>query len=45
MTKDAYWDELGIAWCAVHPETEAIIPRLRASMRGQSFLIAAYVIA
>ena len=45
MTKDAYWDELGIAWCAVHPETEVIIPRLRASLRGQSFLIAAYVFA
>jgi hypothetical protein len=39
MKKNAYWDELGIAWCAVHPETEVIIPRLKARLRGQSFLI------
>jgi hypothetical protein len=44
MTKDAYWDELGIAWCAVHPETEVIIPRLKARLRVQSFLIAAGVV-
>jgi uncharacterized membrane protein (UPF0136 family) len=45
MTKDAYWDELGIAWCAVHPETEIIIPRLQHRLRGQSVLITAGVVA
>jgi hypothetical protein len=45
MTKDAYWDELGIAWCAVHPETEIIIPRLQDRLRGQSVLIRAGVVA
>jgi len=41
MTKDAYWDELGIAWCAIQPETGAIMPRLKSRLRRQSFLIAA----
>jgi hypothetical protein len=44
MTKDAYWDELGIAWCAIHPEPDAIMPRLKSRLRRQSFLIAAYVV-
>ena len=41
MTKDAYWDELGIAWCAVEPEADIILPRLKARLRRQSLLITA----
>ena len=41
MTKDAYWDELGVAWCAIEPEAEIILPRLKARLRRQSLLIAA----
>jgi hypothetical protein len=44
MTKDAYWDELGFAWCAIHPETGAIMPRLKSRLRRQSFLIAACLV-
>ncbi|HKB96562.1 MAG TPA: hypothetical protein VKB94_06900 [Rhizomicrobium sp.] len=43
MTKDAYWDELGIAWCAIRPETDTVMPRLKSRLRRQSLLIAAYV--
>ncbi|MBA2589781.1 MAG: hypothetical protein H0U98_14285 [Alphaproteobacteria bacterium] len=45
MIKDAYWDELGIAWRAVHPETEIIIPRLQERLRRQSVLITGSVVA
>jgi hypothetical protein len=45
MTKDVYWDELGIAWCAINPETEVIIPRLQDRLRRQSVLIAGGVVA
>jgi len=41
MTNDAYWDELGVAWCAVKPEAEIILPRLKARLRRQSLLITA----
>jgi hypothetical protein len=41
MTKDAYWDELGIAWCAIRPETDTVMPRLKSRLRRQSFLITA----
>jgi hypothetical protein len=44
MTKDAYWDELGIAWCAIHPETDTVMPRLKSRLRRQSFLIAVCLI-
>lgn len=39
--RDAYWDELGIAWCAINPEINVIAPRLKARLRRQSFLIMA----
>jgi hypothetical protein len=36
---DPYWDELGIAWCAIDPKVEVIVPRIRARLRRQSLLI------
>jgi len=39
--RDAYWDELGIAWCAIHPEMNVMAPRLKARLRRQSILITA----
>ncbi|MBA2589407.1 MAG: hypothetical protein H0U98_12375 [Alphaproteobacteria bacterium] len=45
MTKSAYWDELGIAWCAVHSPLDIVIPRLKARLRGESLLIGLYVTA
>ena len=44
MTNDAYWDELGVAWCAVKPQAEIILPRLKARLRRQSLLITAGLI-
>jgi MFS family permease len=38
---DPYWDELGIAWCAVNPEVNVIMPRLKSRLRRQSLLIMA----
>jgi MFS family permease len=43
--KDAYWDELGIAWCAINPQSGVIAPRLRARLRRQTFVISAGIIA
>jgi hypothetical protein len=40
-SRDAYWDELGIAWCAIKPEVNVIAPRLKARLRRQSLLITA----
>ena len=37
--KDAYWDELGVAWRALNPDTDVIAPRLTARLRRQSLLI------
>jgi hypothetical protein len=45
MTKDVYWDELGLAWCAIDPETEVISCRLEERLRVQSFLITAGAVA
>jgi hypothetical protein len=39
--RDAYWDELGVAWCAINPEINVIAPRLKARLRRQSLLITA----
>lgn len=36
MTKDAYWDELGLAWTAINPDLA--VPRLQARLRRQSML-------
>jgi MFS family permease len=42
-TTDAYWDELGVAWSAINPDINVIIPRLKSRLRRQSFLIRAGV--
>lgn len=36
---DPYWDELGIAWCAINPQVNVIMPRLKSRLRRQSLLI------
>jgi hypothetical protein len=33
---DAYWDELGVAWCAIDPNVSVIASRLEARLRRQS---------
>jgi hypothetical protein len=33
---DAYWDELGVAWCAIHPNFTVVASRLEARLRWQS---------
>lgn len=38
---DPFWDELGVAWGAIHPEIEVIMPRLQSRLRRQSVLIMA----
>ena len=42
-TSDAYWDELGVAWSAINPDINVIMPRLKSRLRRQSFLIRAGV--
>jgi hypothetical protein len=42
--RDPYWDELGIAWCAIEPEVNAMTPRLEARLRRQSLLITTVLI-
>jgi hypothetical protein len=37
--RDAYWDELGIAWRAIEPELAILTPRLKARLRRQSLSI------
>jgi hypothetical protein len=39
--RDAYWDELGVAWYAINPDIDVIAPRLKARLRRQSLLITA----
>jgi hypothetical protein len=41
---DAYWDELGVAWCAINPEINVIMPRLQSRLRRQSVLIMASIV-
>ena len=43
MTKprDPYWDELGVAWCAIASDTNGILSRLRSRLRRQSLLLTA----
>ncbi|MGA2564176.1 MAG: hypothetical protein ABSF96_11500 [Steroidobacteraceae bacterium] len=40
-TNDAYWEELGVAWSALNPDINVIMPRLKSRLRRQSFLIRA----
>jgi MFS family permease len=42
-TADAYWDELGVAWSAINPDINVIMPHLKSRLRRQSFLIRAGV--
>ena len=42
-TTDAYWDELGVAWSAINPDINVIVPRLKSRLHRQSFLIRAGV--
>jgi hypothetical protein len=41
---DAYWDELGVAWSAINPDINVVMPRLKSRLRRQSFLIVASVV-
>ena len=36
---DDYWDDLGVAWRAINPDTSVIAPRIAARVRRQSALI------
>ena len=38
--KDAYWDDLGVAWTAMDPPLQTIVPRMKSRLRRQSLLIA-----
>lgn len=42
--RDAYWDELGIAWRAIEPELAILAPRIKARLRRQSWSITAVLI-
>lgn len=44
IPRDAYWDELGVAWCAINPDINVIAPRLKARLRRQSLLIMAALV-
>jgi hypothetical protein len=35
-SSDAYWDELGVTWCAIDPNASVIASRLQARLRRQS---------
>jgi hypothetical protein len=35
-SSEAYWDELGIVWCAIDPDNSIITPRVEARLRRQS---------
>ncbi|HZF27569.1 MAG TPA: hypothetical protein VE907_00485 [Gammaproteobacteria bacterium] len=43
-SRDAYWDELGIAWRAIKPEIATLTPRLEARLRRQSLSITAALV-
>ena len=43
--KDAYWDELGVAWTASEIEPGSVTPRLRARLKLQSIAFGALVLA
>jgi hypothetical protein len=37
--KDTYWDELGVAWCAITPQSKVVAQRLEARLHRQSILV------
>lgn len=41
--RDAYWDELGIAWTAIEPDLRASMPHMKRKMRWYGLLMAAVV--
>jgi hypothetical protein len=43
-TPDAYWDELGVTWCAIDPNVGVITSRLEARLRRQSRWMTAVVV-
>jgi len=43
-SSDPYWDELGIAWYAIDPQVNLIMPRLKARLRRQSLLLMASLV-
>jgi hypothetical protein len=45
IPSDAYWDELGIAWRAIKPEINVLMPRLQARLHRQSLFISLGLIA
>ena len=44
MTKDAYWDELGIAWVAFDPDLSDLTPALEKRARRETWLFRAALI-
>jgi len=36
---DPFWEELGVAWTAIRPDTQVVLPRLQRRIRNQSALI------
>jgi hypothetical protein len=43
-SSDAYWDELGVAWCAIDPDISVVAQRLGARLRRQSRWITAALV-
>jgi len=39
--RDAYWDELGIAWTAIEPDLRASMPRMKRQLRWQTLSLVA----
>jgi hypothetical protein len=37
--RDPYWDDLGIAWCAIETDTSGILGRLQTRLRRQTLLM------
>ena len=41
---DPFWDELGVAWSAINPDIDLIMPRLKSRLRRHSILITASLV-
>jgi len=41
--RDAYWDELGIAWTAIEPDLRASMPRMKRKLRWQTLSLVAVI--
>jgi len=41
---DPFWDELGVAWSAINPDIDVIMPRLQSRLRRHSILITASLV-